>query len=139
VQRTLRYPESTFAGICGQGDGKMEDSTEEHNSSFQSTKSMLIGFLVGGLAGAGAMLLLAPRSGAEMRSQIREKSVQLRDQTAATVKNALEQARLETEEMAAGFREKAGELKHRGQEEIVRQIDRASAALDAGKRAVKSA
>ena len=117
----------------------MEDSTEEHNSSFQSTKSMLIGLLVGSLAGAGAMLLLAPRSGAEMRSQIRVKSVQLRDQTAATVKNALEQARVETEEMAAGVREKAGELKHRGQEKLVEQIDRASAALDAGKKAVKPA
>ncbi len=117
----------------------MEHSTEEHNGSFQSTKSMLIGFLIGGLAGAGAMLLLAPQSGAETRAQIRVKSIQLRDQTAAGVKNALDQARVETEEMAAGVREKAGELKHRGQEEIVRQMDRASAALDAGKKAVKSA
>lgn len=117
----------------------MDDSTEERYSSFQSTKSMLIGFLLGGLAGAGAMLLLAPQSGAETRAQIRVKSIQLRDQTAAGVKNALEQARVETEEMATGVREKAEELKHRGQEKIVEQIDRASAALDAGKKAVKSA
>lgn len=117
----------------------MEDSTEEHNSRFRGTKSMLIGLLVGGLAGAGAMLLLAPQSGAQTRNQIRVKSIQLRDQTAAGVKNALEQARVETEEMAAGVRQKAGELKHRGQEELVRQMDRASAALDAGKKAVKSA
>jgi gas vesicle protein len=135
----LCHPVSTFAGICRKGDGKMEDSTEEHNSSFQSTKSMLIGFLVGGLAGAGAMLLLAPQSGAETRAQIRVKGIQLRDQAAATVKDALEQARVETEEMAAGVREKAGELKHRGQEKLVEQMDRASAALDAGKKAVKSA
>ncbi len=117
----------------------MEDSTEEHKSSFQGLKSMLIGLLVGGLAGAGAMLLLAPQSGAQTRHQIRVKSIQLRDQTAAGVKNALEQARVETEEMAAGVREKAGQLKHRGQDKLVQQIDRASAALDAGKKAVKSA
>lgn len=117
----------------------MEDNTMEYKSSFHGTKNMLIGLLVGGLAGAGAMLLYAPQSGAQTRNQIRERGIQLRDQTAASVKNALEQARVETEEMAAGVREKAGELKHRGQEKLVQQIDRASAALDAGKKAVKSA
>ena len=44
---------------------------------------MLIGLLVGGLAGAGAMLLLAPQSGEQTRTEIREKSLQLRDQTTA--------------------------------------------------------
>jgi gas vesicle protein len=139
VPRTWRNPECVFAGISSEGDGEMEDNTMEHKSSFHSTKNMLIGLLVGGLAGAGAMLLFAPQSGAETRNQIRERSIQLRDQTTASVKNALEQARVETEEMAAGVREKAGELKQRGQEKLVQQIDRASAALDAGKKAVKSA
>ncbi|MFA5788238.1 MAG: YtxH domain-containing protein [Actinomycetota bacterium] len=117
----------------------MEDSTEEHRNSFQGTKSMLIGLLVGGLAGAGAMLLFAPQSGEQTRSQIREKSLQLRDQTTAGVKHVLEQARIETEGMTAGVREKAGELKHLGQDKLVRQMDRVSDALDAGKKAVKAA
>jgi gas vesicle protein len=117
----------------------MEDSTEEHRNSFQGAKSMLIGLLVGGLAGAGAMLLLAPQSGEQARTRIREKSIELRDQTAAGVKYVLEQARSETEGMAAGVREKAGDLKHLGQDKLVRQMDRVSDALDAGKRAVKAA
>jgi gas vesicle protein len=117
----------------------MEDSNEEHSNRFQGTKSMLIGLLVGGLAGAGAMLLLAPQSGQQTRSRIREKGIQLRDQTAAGVKYVLEQARSETEGMTAGVREKAGELKHLGKDKLVRQMDRVSDALDAGKKAVKAA
>jgi hypothetical protein len=41
--------------------------------------------------------------------------------------------------LTAGVREKAGELKRQGKEGLVRQMDRASAALDAGKKAVKAA
>ena len=117
----------------------MEDNTKERTSRFQGAKSMLIGLLVGGLAGAGAMLLLAPQSGEQTRARIREKSIQLRDQTAAGVKQVLEQARTETEVLTADVREKAGELKKLGQDKLVQQMDRASAALDAGKKAVKAA
>ena len=117
----------------------MEDKIEGHTHETHSTRSMLAGLLIGGLAGAAAMLLFAPQSGEQTRTQIREKGILLRDQTTAAVKNALEQARVETDEVTAGVREKAGELKRQGKEELVRQMDRASAALDVGKKAVKSA
>jgi len=117
----------------------MEGNIEQHGNGASTTRSVLIGLLVGGLTGAAAMLLLAPQSGQQTRNQIREKGIQLRDQTTAGVKHVLEQARIETDGMAAGVREKAEELKHRGQEKLVEQIDRASAALDAGKKAVKAA
>ena len=55
------------------------------------------------------------------------------------MKHVLEQARIETEGMTAGVREKAGELKHLGQDKLIRQMDRVSDALDAGKKAVKAA
>jgi gas vesicle protein len=42
--------------------------------------AFLIGFVVGGLAGAMAALLLAPQSGEETRALIKEKSIELRDQ-----------------------------------------------------------
>jgi gas vesicle protein len=118
---------------------EMEDTIEGHTHDTHPTRSVLVGLLVGGLAGAAAMLLFAPQSGERTRAQIREKGIQLRDQTTATVKNVLEQARLETEEMTAEVREKAGELKQLGQDKLVEQMDRVSAALDAGKKAVKAA
>lgn len=117
----------------------MEGNIEEHGNGTSTTRSVLIGLLVGGLTGAAAMLLLAPQSGQQTRNQIREKGIQLRDQTTAGVKHVLEQARIETDGMAAGVREKAGELKHLGQDKLVHQMDRVSAALDAGKKAVKAA
>lgn len=117
----------------------MEDILEKDVNGSGSTRSILIGLLIGGLTGAAAMLLFAPQSGQKTRGQIREKGIQLRDQTTAGVKHVLEQARIETDGMAAGVREKAGELKHLGQDKLVHQMDRVSAALDAGKKAVKAA
>lgn len=117
----------------------MEDNLEEHTYEGGNTRSVLAGLLIGGLAGAAAMLLFAPQSGKQTRAQIRDKSIQLRDQTAAGVKSALEQARVETKGMTAGVREQAGRLKQRGQDKLVEQLDRVSAVLDAGKTAVKDA
>jgi len=139
LPRTLGKPEGAFIETHNQGDGLVESGIEEHVNDTGRTASILIGLLMGGLAGAAAMLLLAPQSGEQTRAQIREKSIQLRDQTTASVKDALEQARVETDGLTAGVREKAGELKRQGKEGLVRQMDRASAALDAGKKAVKAA
>jgi gas vesicle protein len=50
----------------------MSDSSGEVGAFFA-------GFLVGGLVGAGAALLLAPQSGEETRAQIRDRSLELRD------------------------------------------------------------
>ena len=44
--------------------------------------AFLIGFIVGGVAGAVAALLLAPQSGEETRSLIKDKSIELRDMAA---------------------------------------------------------
>ncbi len=44
--------------------------------------AFLIGFVVGGVAGAVAALLLAPQSGEETRTLIRDKSIELRDKAA---------------------------------------------------------
>jgi len=42
----------------------------------------LVGFVVGGVAGAVAALLLAPQSGEETRTLIKDKSIELRDAAA---------------------------------------------------------
>ena len=41
----------------------------------------LAGLVTGGLVGAGVALLLAPQSGAETRGQIRDKSIELKEET----------------------------------------------------------
>jgi gas vesicle protein len=78
-----------------------------HNNNFVS---VLGGLLVGGLAGAIAMLLLAPQSGKETRMQISE-----------------------------GGRRKFTELKQQSQELVVEQLDHVSEAALAGKKAVQGA
>ena len=54
--------------------------------------AFLVGFIVGGLTGAVAALLLAPQSGEETRAVIREKSIELKDQAKVEADKALRQA-----------------------------------------------
>lgn len=117
----------------------MENNIEENTHVINTTKNVLIGLLIGGLAGAAAMLLFAPQSGKQTRSQIRQKSIELRDQTTTGIKKAVAQVRSETKKITAGVQEKAGELKQLGQDQLVKQLDRVSAALDTGKAAVEAA
>ena len=49
-----------------------------------SVGSFFSGFLIGGLVGAAAALLLAPQSGEESRNQIREKGVELKEKAETT-------------------------------------------------------
>ena len=93
----------------------------------------LAGLVIGGLAGAGAALLLAPQSGKETREQIQQKSVELRDRTTETVEGAVSQVKTKTQQIAANLHGKAEELQHQGQEMIAEQLDRVSAAAEAGK------
>jgi gas vesicle protein len=99
---------------------------------------MLVGLFVGGLAGAAAMLLFAPRSGRQTRAQIEEKSIELRDLKTRNIKNAVAQVRSKTNLITAEVRERAGELKQFGQDKLVERSDNASAVLDAGKLAVEA-
>jgi len=99
---------------------------------------VLAGLLVGGLAGAGAMLLLAPQPGKETRAQIQNKAMELRDRTAETVEEALSQAKLKTHQITSDVRVKADEFQHHGQEIIADQLDRVAAAAQAGKAALKN-
>lgn len=103
-----------------------------------NTKNVLVGLLVGGLAGAAAMLLLAPQSGKQTRDQIQAKGIELRDLTTRKIGKAVEQVHAKTGELTEGVREKAEELKHLGQDQLVKQLDRVSAALDTGKAAPKT-
>ena len=117
----------------------MEDQIEEQDFNARDFKNALFGLLIGGLSGAIAMLLLAPRSGKKTRAQIKQKGIQVRDRTSEKLDTALERVRSETHAITTGVQDKAEQLKQRGQDKLVEQLDRVSAAIDAGKTAIKDA
>ena len=99
---------------------------------------VLVGMLIGGLAGAVTMLLLAPQSGEDTRMQIQEKGIELRDRTTGIVEEAMAQVRSNANKVTIGGREKIKELKQQGQELVVEQLDHVSEAAQAGKKAIQS-
>jgi len=102
-----------------------------------STKSVLVGLLIGGAAGAAAMLLLAPQSGKRTRARILQEGTQLRDRTNNLLGNALAQIRSDAHENASGGRARRGRRWRLDHDSLVRQLDRVSAGLDARKTAVR--
>ncbi len=104
-------------------------------------KHVLTGMIVGGLIGATAMLFLAPQSGEETRAEIRDKAMELRDRTAGTVKDTVSQVSSKagdlTDNLKGGVKGKAKDWKHKGQDLLVEQLDRASEAVEAARKAVK--
>jgi gas vesicle protein len=100
--------------------------------------NVVIGMLIGGLAGAVTMLLLAPQSGKDTRMQIQEKGLELRDRTNEIVEDTLEQVRSSVNKLTLDGREKFKELKQQGQELAVEQLDHVSDAAKAGKKAIQS-
>jgi len=99
---------------------------------------VLAGLLIGGLAGAVAMLLLAPQSGEDTRTQIQAKGSQLRDRTTGMMDDATAQMRSNVNKITAGGREKIKELRQHGQELAAEQLGRVSEAAQAGKKAIEN-
>lgn len=98
----------------------------------------LAGLLVGGLAGAAAGLLLAPQSGKKTRAQIRQKSMELRDQTVKTVEGAVAQGRGKTRQLTDDVCEQAGKLRQGGQELLDEQRGHLSKTLEGWGEAVQA-
>jgi len=98
---------------------------------------VVAGMLVGALAGAVTMLLLAPQSGEKTRTQIQEKSIELRDRATGMVEDTMDQVRMDRNKITMGGRQKAKELLHQGQELVVEQLDHVSEAALAGKKALQ--
>lgn len=70
----------------------MNNRSQEYKKYLIIAGGILAGLLIGGLAGAGGMLLLAPQSGKKTRAQIKKKTLQLRDHTTEAVEDAVSQA-----------------------------------------------
>lgn len=84
--------------------------------------AFLFGFVVGGLTGAITALLFAPQSGDETRTMIRDKAIELKDQTTETLGETVEKAEVaakdavkRAEELLAEAKKKASEISEKGQ------------------------
>jgi gas vesicle protein len=110
----------------------------EYKHPTNNVLNVLVGVLVGGLAGAVTMLLLAPQSGKRTRIQIQEKGIELRDRATGIMEDAVAQVRLNGNKLARDGRRKANELLHQGQELVADQVEYVSDAVKAGKKAIQN-
>jgi gas vesicle protein len=113
----------------------MDKEIREYHNNNNTLLGVLTGLLFGGLAGAGAMFLLAPQSGQRTRMQIREKGVELRDQTTGLVEAASARVWLAEKKISRDGKRKLNELIYHSQVWTMEQLKRVSEALATWKKA----
>ena len=113
----------------------MIKKTQESSNTF----GVVVSMLVGGLAGAGAMLLLAPQSGEKTRMQIKEKGVELRDHTTGMMEVVMARIWLAKQKISRDGRRKTKKLLHQSQALFADQLEYATNAAKAGKKAIQNA
>jgi len=79
--------------------------------------NFLAGLIIGGLTGAAVALLMAPQSGEETRTLIKDRSIELKDRAVeygqdarSRAEKALEDARLRADDALEELRQRADEL-----------------------------
>lgn len=108
-------------------------SKYELERTARSAKPVVTGLLIGGAIGAVTALLFAPRSGEEIRDDIRNKAMEYRERLDDTVS----QAKSKANELTDRAKDKADELRHRGKEVADEQLERASHAAQTGRKKVQ--
>jgi len=90
--------------------------------------ALLVGFVIGGLTGAVAALLMAPQSGEDTRRVIKEKAIELGDRVSTTVEDAYAkaeasavEARTRFDELAKMTHEKGEALQNKGKVLVEKQ------------------
>ena len=109
----------------------MIHENQEYTYPTNNTFGVLAGMLIGALAGAVTMLLLAPQSGQDTRRQMLEKGIELRERTTELVEDTIAQVRTKANKITMG-------LEDRGRELAVEQLENVSEAAQAGKKAIQS-
>ena len=101
------------------------------------TMTFLGGLVIGSLVGAVTMLLMAPQPGEQTRTELQGRAIELRDRTATTVKETMTQVRAKANQIKADVQIKAVDLRHQGQDMLVKQLDHVSQDAEAGKKALQ--
>ena len=84
----------------------MENLVRTSANDGNNPVSLLAGLLVGGLAGFGAMILLAPQSGKKTRARIGQKSTELQERATDTFDDLVKLSHFDHRKIQAGAREK---------------------------------
>jgi len=109
----------------------------EYTEQPSHVKSTLAGLIIGGLVGAGTILLFAPQPGEKTRAELKEGVLELRDRTTETVKDTITQVKSKADQIKAEVQVKAQDIQHQGKDLLVKQLDRVSHVAEAGKKALQ--
>ncbi len=115
----------------------MDNNSQEHENESNNPVSFLAGLLIGGMIGAGTMLLLAPQSGKRTRAKIQQTGIELRDQTSDALEDTMAKAGIKARQIRTGARKQAKVLQQQGQSVIDESKKRWSTIVEAGKTTVK--
>lgn len=114
------------------------NQSDESMDKASGGASLLAGLMIGGLVGAGTMLLLAPQAGRRTREEIQQGAMDLRDRATDSARDAAAQVRSRAEQVVTNVRGKADDLQNQGKEIAIDQLDRVATAARVGKRALQS-
>ena len=112
--------------------------TQEIQTHNGHAQAVFRGMLLGGVAGAITALLLAPQSGKETRNQIQNKVTDIRNRAGDKVDDTVEMVRHKAGQIKSAVGGKARDLKAQGQDVLVEQLDRVSAAAEARKKDIQA-
>jgi gas vesicle protein len=84
----------------------MENVIRTNSTELHDSVGFLTGLIIGGLAGFGAMLLLAPQSGKRTRAQIKQKRTELQERAADTYDDLLKLSHYDNRKIVVGTHEK---------------------------------
>ncbi len=85
----------------------MNNTIRTNAADLHDSMGLLSGLLIGGLAGFGAMLLLAPQSGRKTRARIGQKSMELQDRATDTFDDLVTLSHYDNRKILAGTRAEA--------------------------------
>jgi gas vesicle protein len=114
----------------------MNNRNKKNENNVNNMWGILAALMVGGLFGAGVMLFLAPQSGKKTRAKIRQKGMELLDETSEVVDDAKLLAEDKVRQIRLGVRKQTKELGRQGQALLDEQRSRLATIFEAGKVAV---
>lgn len=126
---------------------KVANQSRDHQQVSSAALGVFAEILVGGLAGATTMWLIAPQTGKQTRAQIKQKSLELRDRTVHGVDDVVESLNSKAHHLTDGVRAKTHKLQQQGRKLAIKQLDHLEETLEdaledvvqAGKTAIKNA